>query len=448
MPNILIQQTTMTAIADAIRTKLGETVQYLPNEMPAKILSITSGTIIIPGDGPTDPKDITLFAHSPNVDDAGNVSGVYANNLDYVETFTIPGAEKLKVVLKYSLESTSYDWVCVWKGADSSLKPSTNYSTAITPDGMSSPKIGGGTKTTLDSTVTIYVEGDSVTIGMRSDSSQGYAGYYAVITAVDASEGGSSGGGGETLPAGRTPVITGTNKTFDWGSETAVGDATWWKNLQAWVTTCTAANRASVVGKKKYLSLNGSMVQGAEAIQMICVGADQDDGMSLTFCSAGLLPNQVKPGALYNSNSAIRQNAQLIQSECGIATYMKALSRTDGNGNTFTDKVFVPSNLELGAPQGTGANAPRGKAAVMFDSFAGWTYFDSNSKRVMYRMNSSGALTSTLDTMYWTRTDDSSSGASGCYGCIYNNGTFQTTGTGCYAGYSYTYSNPIAFVIG
>lgn len=445
MANILIQQSTMTAIADAIRTKLGETTTYLPSEMPAKILSITSGTIIIPPDNP-DPPSSTLYAHSPNVSDDGTISGTYANSLDYVETFTIPGAEMLKVELKYSTESTNYDWICVWAGANTNLKPSSDYSTAITPDGMTSPKIGGGTNATaFTGSTVIYVDESSVTIGMKSDTSQGYAGYHATITAV--SEGDRE--DPVETPSNRTPVIAGTNKSFSWGSETAIGDAAWWKSLQEWAKTCTAQNRASVVGKKKFLSLNGSQVQGADVIQMICVGADQDDGMTLTFCSAGLLPNKLTPGALYNSNSKLRQNAQLIQSECGIASYMKALSRTDGNGITFTDKVFVPSNLELGAPKGSSQNDPRGKAETMLSNFTGWTYFDSNSKRIMYSMAADGTLTTSLETLYWTRTDDSSSSAAGCYAAIYNNGTFQETGTSSYLGYARgPYSNPIAFVIG
>lgn len=42
MANVLINQDTMKAIADAIREKLDETATYLPSEMPAKILSIVS----------------------------------------------------------------------------------------------------------------------------------------------------------------------------------------------------------------------------------------------------------------------------------------------------------------------------------------------------------------------------------------------------------------------
>ena len=43
MSKIILEDSTMTNIADAIRSKNGETGQYLPSEMPRKILDIQSG---------------------------------------------------------------------------------------------------------------------------------------------------------------------------------------------------------------------------------------------------------------------------------------------------------------------------------------------------------------------------------------------------------------------
>ena len=43
MSKIILEDSTMTNIADAIRNKNGETGQYLPSEMPAKIEAIETG---------------------------------------------------------------------------------------------------------------------------------------------------------------------------------------------------------------------------------------------------------------------------------------------------------------------------------------------------------------------------------------------------------------------
>ena len=43
MGKVILNDTTLTSIADAIRNKNGEINTYLPSEMPQKILDIQSG---------------------------------------------------------------------------------------------------------------------------------------------------------------------------------------------------------------------------------------------------------------------------------------------------------------------------------------------------------------------------------------------------------------------
>jgi hypothetical protein len=87
MANVLINEDTMSAIGTAIREKLGEDTTYLPAEMPDKISSISGGSSAV----------IRRYAHSPNISDDGTINGTYDKNLDYVETFTVSGAEKLEI---------------------------------------------------------------------------------------------------------------------------------------------------------------------------------------------------------------------------------------------------------------------------------------------------------------------------------------------------------------
>lgn len=118
------------------------------------------------------------YSHTPNVSDDGTQNGNYANNLNLNEVVTLPDADKVHVKLTYGGESASYDYVCVWKGAQPNYTASNNSSSAISVNGTK--KFGGGTK----STVEFDVECDTVTFGYRSDGSgcgSGY-GYHAVVS--------------------------------------------------------------------------------------------------------------------------------------------------------------------------------------------------------------------------------------------------------------------------
>ena len=120
-------------------------------------------------------KDVTKYAHTDNVDDAGVQHGGYGDNKSYSRVVTIPGASRLTVDITYQTESTSYDWVCAYTGGtESSPAGDAQCSTA----GSLTGKLGGKTNTTRSFTV----DGDSVTFWFRSDSSgSNYYGYYAVV---------------------------------------------------------------------------------------------------------------------------------------------------------------------------------------------------------------------------------------------------------------------------
>lgn len=122
----------------------------------------------------TETTEITKISKTSNVsEDGSSFSGSYGDNKDITDIVTIPGAESLEVAITYATENTKYDWVCIY---DSSITPTVNnYSSSI------SGKLGGATKTTK----TYTVQGDTVKIFLRSDSSSSnYYGYYATIKGV------------------------------------------------------------------------------------------------------------------------------------------------------------------------------------------------------------------------------------------------------------------------
>ena len=120
-------------------------------------------------------KEVTKYAHTDNLDDAGEVAqnGGYGNNKSFSRVVTIPGASRLTVDVTYQTESASYDWVCAYAGGTES-SPAGN---AQCPTSLTG-KLGGTMKTTKSFTV----DGDSVTFWFKSDGSgSDYYGYYAVV---------------------------------------------------------------------------------------------------------------------------------------------------------------------------------------------------------------------------------------------------------------------------
>lgn len=150
----LIEDTTISAIVDATRDRLG-----------------IEKEIIIPQ---------YKVDFTPNLSDNGKTppttSGYYANSANYNHVIEAPGATKLTITIYYATESTNYDWLCVFQGKQPT-KTANDYSSSLTQ------KIGGGgtNKTSYTNIKTLTVDGDSCTICFRSDSSGQSYGYYAVI---------------------------------------------------------------------------------------------------------------------------------------------------------------------------------------------------------------------------------------------------------------------------
>lgn len=117
------------------------------------------------------------YSHTPNVNDVGVQNGNCSAWQDTVDVVTIPGAESLKVTIKHGVyNTTTYPyWVCLWEGAHDTYKPSTDFGSSVS--GKLACGVNGSTPVTKEFTI----QGDSVTIGFRT---QGYGvgfGYYAIV---------------------------------------------------------------------------------------------------------------------------------------------------------------------------------------------------------------------------------------------------------------------------
>lgn len=101
-------------------------------------------------------------------------------------------------------------------------------------------------------------------------------------------------GTNHNAPSNATFTVSATY--WEWGSETATGDATWWAGLKTWAASATASERAACVGKTKYMALS-TAVLGCSTVSMLCIGADQDGTGTLTFQTQGVLPTSTTFGS-------------------------------------------------------------------------------------------------------------------------------------------------------
>ena len=160
----------------------------------------------------TTQQQITRYSHTPNVSDAGEASGEYAINLGIIDSVTFSGATSLNVTIYYDAESVSFDWVSVYQSPfDIS---NTNDATVSTTTGNLSGKLSGinsGRTATYSSwhTQSYTVAGDTVKFHFRSDGSQNYYGYYAIITGVETVRDRTAISGEYVVPMGTNPVFYG-----------------------------------------------------------------------------------------------------------------------------------------------------------------------------------------------------------------------------------------------
>lgn len=142
-----IEDTTMTALANAVRGIVGETRQEISGfEYEDFVVSKTS-----------------------NASSFTEYDGGYGNGNTLYDVIHIPGATKIVVDIAYQTESVSYDYVQIDVGELSSPPSTTKY--------------GGTTRTRKTLT---YSGTDTITIYFKSDgSTDSYLGYYAECRGYD-----------------------------------------------------------------------------------------------------------------------------------------------------------------------------------------------------------------------------------------------------------------------
>ena len=249
-----------------------------------------------------------------------------------------------------------------------------------------------------------------------------------------------------TAPGNKTVTVTASY--WEWGSETTVGDAKWWAGLKTWAAKASSGERKNCVGKKKLVSLS-SAVLGGNAATMICIGADQDGTGTLTFQTAGVLPNYTTFGgnALWNGSTA-QSLCNDFGNRCSASASIKSVTKKTSstcNGNQSntadiqtTAKCWLPSECEMGFTSSSGVASSYQEWTVGGDQKA-YSYYTNNSKRVKYYMNTNGTLTNNT-AYYWERSRDygNSTGV-----CGVNSG-----GSATYYNYYNSYGLAPAFVIG
>ena len=257
-------------------------------------------------------------------------------------------------------------------------------------------------------------------------------------------------GTNHTAPSNKT--ITVSAQYWSWGSETATGDASWWAGLKNWVANASSSERAACVGKKKLVSLS-TAVLGANAATMICIGADQDGSKTLTFQTAGLLPNTTVFGsdAVWIGSTA-RAQCQNFYNYCSAKASIKTISKgtcpdcVSGQNGTATynnETVWIPSETEMGFDDMysslTKKNSTTSNSECTKGYNAAYSYYTSNTTRIKYTMNANGSLTTNSD-WYWERSRRYNGSGSVCF--VYGDGSADN--------YYYNRDNYLApaFVIG
>lgn len=145
MAKYSIEDTTLTNIADAIRSKQKPETEKIETAIETKV------------------------SKTPNATGFDSYSGSYSNNLARTDTVTITGATTIKVKIAYQTESTSYDYVNITPGVGTAIN-----------------KLGGPNRAEAEYE---FPGTNTVTFRFISDSSNGnYLGYYAEVTGYTVEE--------------------------------------------------------------------------------------------------------------------------------------------------------------------------------------------------------------------------------------------------------------------
>ena len=251
-----------------------------------------------------------------------------------------------------------------------------------------------------------------------------------------------------------TPVVLTVSATYwEWGDETAAGDEAWWAGLKTWAAKATASERAECVGKTKKMNLS-TAVLGANAVTMLCIGADQDGTGTLAFQTQGTLPMVL---AFSSSNavwigSAARTQCDAFYQACDAKNSIKIVSKgtcpnqvSSKNGTaTYNDEtVFLLSETEAGLDNVsslTFSNSTTSNSECTKGYNAAYSYYTSAATRIKYAMDANGNVGTTAK-WWWERSRRYNTSGTVC--------GVSTTGSATGGGYNTaTGSLAPAFVIG
>lgn len=173
--------------------------------------------------------------------------------------------------------------------------------------------------------------------------------------------------------------------TFDWGSETSMGNETWWTDLQTFVQNSTAAQRQELVGKKKNLQFTNTIL-GMSFNQFKCIAADHDGEKTLTFCAVYPFTNPVARTNLNYSYSDINDYCGRVVNYSAIYGHTKAVSKkypSSASGlSTGNFSAFVPSGKEVFG------STYQGTSGYYLDDGTQYDYFKTAANRVFRDMSS------------------------------------------------------------
>ena len=332
----------------------------------------------------------------------GTTSGTNAGT--YTATFTLGSNYRWT---DGTTDAEEVNWTIAKAAGSLSVNPTTvdlngsNYSTGID---VTITRSGDGTisySPTSVSGLTLSLSGN--TLNIKGNGSTAISGQKITINVAQ--------GTNHLAPASKQITVNATY--WEWGSETAVGDASWWAGLKTWAASASTSERSACVGKKKKVSLS-TAVLGANQASMVCIGADQDGTGTLTFQTENILPTKTAfddISAVWIGSTA-RSQCQNFYNYCSAKNSIKTVSKgtcpdiNEARNSSVTynnETVWLPSEREMGLDEYASistANSTTSKAECTQGYNAAYSYYTNNSRRKKYQTRSDGSQTSTA---YWER---------------------------------------------